>query len=248
MTLGNSKDTSEFCCECIKDWWMNHGRDNYPSADSILALADGGGSNSSRHYIFKEDLQKLVDEIGIEIRMAHYPPYTSKYNPIEHRLFCHVTRACEGTVFSSMEVVKNLMDKTSTSKGLKVFTTIKDKVFMTARKASETFKEKIPIVFDNLLGSWNYRAIPSTLKSQVVFQTFLVFRRCAKSSASRATRAQSSKLPKCRNGVFVPSWVMIAKRSTAGVNISVLLKSFQISRIVFLHSSLAEETVNVRFT
>ena len=78
ITLGNSKDTSEFCCECIKDWWMNYGKINYPNASSILVLADGGGSNSSRHYIFKEDLQKLVDEIGIEIRMAHYPPYTSK--------------------------------------------------------------------------------------------------------------------------------------------------------------------------
>ena len=76
ITLGNSKDTSEFCCECIKDWWLNHGRYNYPDAYDLLILADGGGSNSSRHYIFKEDLQKLVDEIGIEIRMAHYPPYT----------------------------------------------------------------------------------------------------------------------------------------------------------------------------
>lgn len=74
ITLGASKDTSEFCCECIKDWWMEYGRYHYPSAKSILALADGGGSNSSRHYIFKEDLQRLVNEIGIEIRMAHYRP------------------------------------------------------------------------------------------------------------------------------------------------------------------------------
>ena len=88
------------------------------------SLADGGGSNSSRHYIFKEDLQRLVDEIGIEIRMAHYPPYISKYNPIEHRLFCHITSVCKGTVFSSIDVVKSLVDKTSTSKGLKVFSTI----------------------------------------------------------------------------------------------------------------------------
>lgn len=164
ITLGISKDTSEFCCECIKDWWMNHGRYNYPSANSILALADGGGSNSSRHYIFKEDLQKLVDEIGIEIRMAHYPPYTSKYNPIEHRLFCHVTSACKGVVFSSVYVVKSLVDRTSTSTGLKVFTSIKDKVYATARKASEAFKENMPIVFDDYLGKWNYKAIPTSGK------------------------------------------------------------------------------------
>ena len=68
----------------------------YPNANSILAKCDGGGSNNANHYIFKEDLQKLVNEIGIEIRIAHYPPYTSKYNPIEHRLFPHITRACQG--------------------------------------------------------------------------------------------------------------------------------------------------------
>jgi len=160
ITLGNSKDTSEFCCDCIKNWWEEYGKENYNQANSILVLADGGGSNSSRHYIFKEDLQKLANEIGIEIRMAHYPPYTSKYNPIEHRLFCHVTAACKGTVFTSIDVVKSLVDKTSTSKGLKVVSTIKDKVYATARKVSEKFKENMKIVFDDYLGKWNYRAIP----------------------------------------------------------------------------------------
>ena len=169
ITLGNSKDTSEFNCECIKDWWITHGQFNYPNASSILALADGGGSNSSRHYIFKEDLQKLADEIGVEIRMAHYPPYTSKYNPIEHRLFCHVTRACEGVVFSNMEIVQKLVENTSTSKGLKVFSAIKDKVFQTGRKFSKGFKENMTIAFDEFLGQWNYRAIPSAEKSEVIF-------------------------------------------------------------------------------
>ena len=162
ITLGNSKDTSEFCCECLRDWWLKDGRSNYPNASSILVLADGGGSNSSRHYIFKEDLQKLADEIGIEIRMAHYPPYTSKYNPIEHRLFCHVTRACQGVVFSSMAVVNDLINKTTTSKGLKVFSSIKDKIFKTGRKYSEGFKKEMKIIFDDYLGKWNYRVIPST--------------------------------------------------------------------------------------
>jgi hypothetical protein len=91
ITLGNSKDTSEFACESLKNWWNNYGKFIYPNATSILAKCDGGGSNNANHYIFKEDLQKLVNEIGIEIRIAHYPPYTSKYNPIEHRLFPHVT-------------------------------------------------------------------------------------------------------------------------------------------------------------
>jgi hypothetical protein len=169
ITLGNSGDTSEFCCECIKDWWLNHGSTNYPGACEILILADGGGSNSSRHYIFKEDLQKLVDELGVEIRMAHYPPYTSKYNPIEHRLFCHITRACEGVVFSSMEIVKKLVEKTSTSKGLKVFASIKDKVFLTGRKYAEDFKENMSIVFDDFLGKWNYCVFPSLEIWEVIF-------------------------------------------------------------------------------
>jgi len=72
ITLGTSKDTSEFCCDCIKYWWENYGKENYPNAYSILAFSDGGVSNSSRHYIFKEDLQKLVNEIGIEIRALRY--------------------------------------------------------------------------------------------------------------------------------------------------------------------------------
>ena len=160
MTLGISKDTSEFCCDCLRDWWQTYGKDHYPKATSILILADGGGSNSSRTYIFKEDLQKLANDLGIEIRMAHYPPYTSKYNPIEHRLFCHVTRACAGAIFTSVEVAKELIDKTSTSKGLRVLTSIKDKIYKTARKVSDDFRETMPIAFDEYLGQWNYRAIP----------------------------------------------------------------------------------------
>ena len=92
--------------------------------------------------------------------MAHYPSYASKYNPIEHRLFCRITSACKGVVFSSIDVVKKLVDKTSTSTGLKVISTIKDKVYAKARKVSETFKENMKIVFDDYLGKWNYKAVP----------------------------------------------------------------------------------------
>jgi hypothetical protein len=92
--------------------------------------------------------------------MAHYPSYASKYNPIEHRLFCHITNACKGAIFSSIDVVKSLVDKASTSKGLKVFSTIKDKVYVTARKVSENFKQNMKIVFDDYLGKWNYKAVP----------------------------------------------------------------------------------------
>jgi hypothetical protein len=102
--------------------------------------------------------------------MAHYPPYTSKYNPIEHRLFCHVTRACEGVVFSNIEVVQGLVANTTTSKGLTVFATIKDKIFETGRKVADGFKENMSILFDDFLGQWNYRAVPyAQEKSDVIF-------------------------------------------------------------------------------
>ena len=160
ITLGTSGDTSEFGCACIRRWWTDHGKFDYPEADAVLLLCDCGGSNNARYYIFKEDLQKLSDELNIEIRIAHYPPYTSKYNPIEHRLFPHVTRACEGVVFKSIEIVNEVMRKTETSTGLKVFTSILDKTFKTGRRVSEDFKKNMKIKFDEFLPKWNYVAVP----------------------------------------------------------------------------------------
>jgi hypothetical protein len=160
--LGTSKETSEFACDCLRNWWSTQGQADYPTATSILILCDGGGSNSSRHYIFKQDLQALVDDLGIEIRIAHYPPYTSKYNPIEHRLFPHLTRACQGVIFSSIDLVKNLMTKTRTSTGLTVMVHVLDKVYETARKVADDFKETMHIIFDDLLPQWNYTPIPNT--------------------------------------------------------------------------------------
>jgi len=161
INLGTSKDTSQFACDSLRNWWYHQGQHDYPNATSILILCDGGGSNSSRHYIFKEDLQKLADEIGVEIRIAHYPPYCSKHNPIEHRLFPHVTRACQGVVFKSVEIVKELMEKTKTSKGLKAVVQIIDKMYETGRKVADDFKKTMRIVFDDFLPQWNYTAVPS---------------------------------------------------------------------------------------
>ena len=158
--MGTSKETSQFACDCLRNWWLHQGLYDYPSATSILILCDGGGSNSSRHYIFKQDLQNLVDELGIEIRIAHYPPYTSKYNPIEHRLFPHVTRACQGVIFTSVELVKALVEKTRTSTGLSVSVQIIDKVYETGRKVADDFKDTMHIVFDDFLPQWNYTAVP----------------------------------------------------------------------------------------
>lgn len=160
IQLGTSHDTSEFACDSFRQWWYTYGRHHYANATAILVLCDGGGSNSSRHYIFKQDLQALADEIGVTIRIAHYPPYCSKYNPVEHRFFPHVTRACQGVIFTSTELVKDLMTNTSTKTGLKAFVHILDKVYHTGRKVLTAFKHNMRIVFDDVLPQWNYSAIP----------------------------------------------------------------------------------------
>jgi len=160
INIGTSHDTSEFACDSLRQWWYVQGQYDYPKATSILVLCDGGGSNNSRYYIFKQDLQQLADEIGIEIRIAHYPPYCSKYNPIEHRLFPHITRACQGVIFKSMDIVKDLMARTKTKQGLSVTVNVINKVYLTGRKVAESFRENMPIVFDDVLPYWNYVAVP----------------------------------------------------------------------------------------
>lgn len=87
-------------------WWESYGKFQYPNASKLLIVCDGGGSNSSRHYVFKEAVHKLADKIGISVRIAHYPPYCSKYNPIEHRVFPHITRALSGVVLDNLKTVK----------------------------------------------------------------------------------------------------------------------------------------------
>ena len=163
IQIGTSHDTSQFACDSIRYWWQNYRRINYTQASSILLLCDGGGSNSSRAYLFKQDLQALVNDLGIEIPIAHDPPYTSKYNPIEHRLFPHLTRICQGVIFNFLEMVKDLMAKARTRNGLKVSTTILDDVYETGRKVTEDFKRMMEIVFDDYLPKWNYTARPQKL-------------------------------------------------------------------------------------
>jgi hypothetical protein len=161
VNIGTSKDTSEFACESIELWWNKYGKIQYPNSTSILMLADSGGSNSCRHYIFKQDLQRLVDKIGIEIRVAHFPPYTSKWNPVEHRVFPHITRSLKGVILKSYEFVKELIENTTTKTGLKVRSHIIKKIFQTGRKCSDDFKQAMRILSDDFLGQWNYRAVPT---------------------------------------------------------------------------------------
>jgi len=160
--LNTSHDTTELACDSIAAWWQEHGQRDYAGANELLVLCDGGGSNSASKYIFKEDLQALANRLGLEIRVAHYPPYCSKYNPIEHRLFPHVTRACRGVIFETAETAKRFIENAETATGLKVVVRFLDKVYATGRKCAADFKKTMKIVFDTVLPKWNYTAVPQT--------------------------------------------------------------------------------------
>lgn len=158
--LNTSHDTSELCCDSIALWWQRQGRRHYPNAGQLLILCDGGGSNAANRHVFKEALQALAELLGLAIRIAHYPPYCSKHNPIEHRLFPHITRACQGIVFHTVDIAKQFMEKAKTSTGLKVTVDILAGTYETGKKCASDFLENMRIVFDDFLPRWNYRALP----------------------------------------------------------------------------------------
>jgi hypothetical protein len=160
INLGLSHDTSQFACDSFRWYWNRIGKRCDPEATSILWLCDCGGSNAANTYIFKHDLQQLADQIGVEIRVAHYPSYCSKYNLIERRLFPHITRACQGMLFDTLDTVVTLMRKATTSTGLRTTVNVIRRHDETGRKATEQMKQNLVIAFDYLLPKWNYRAFP----------------------------------------------------------------------------------------
>jgi hypothetical protein len=160
INIGLSHDTSQFACDSLRWYWNRIGQQAYPWATSILLLCDCGGSNAANKYIFKHDLKTLADTIGLEIRVAHYPSYCSKYNPIERRLFPHITRACSGMLFDTLETVVTLMRKASTRTGLRTTVNVIRRLYEIGRNATEAMKQNLKIVFDDLLPAWNYRAVP----------------------------------------------------------------------------------------
>ena len=144
----------------MKYHWQHNIEKDYAQAREMLLLMDGGGSNSSLHYIVKEDLQKLANELKMKIRVAHYPAYCSKYNPIEQCFFPQLQRSWEAVVFADYEIIKERAEQTSTEKGLKVVAWINEKFYHSGRKYSADFKETMTIVFDELLPKWNYQINP----------------------------------------------------------------------------------------
>lgn len=169
LTLGTSKDTSAFVCDNLSTFWQSDLQWKYPDKDWMLLLCDGGGSNNSRHYIVKQDLYNLAQSIDMNIVIAHYPPYCSKWNPIEHRLFCHVHRAWHGAVFQNIQIVKELAQMTSTKTGLQVKVNINDKQYQTKRIVNHEFKNNINsfVDFDPILPQWNYKFLAAN--REVIF-------------------------------------------------------------------------------
>jgi hypothetical protein len=136
LSIGNSHETSAFILDNLDWWWQNYGQYEYPNATCILILCDSGGANGYRHHLFKKDLQTWAKKIGLRIVVAHYPPYCSKYNPIERKLFAHVHRTIENTILTDLLQIKELMLKTSTNKGLSVEVRINDKFYQTKLPSS----------------------------------------------------------------------------------------------------------------
>lgn len=158
LTLGTSHDTAEFSCDCFAAIWRNHLQWNYPNANTIALLCDGGGSNSSSHHIVKQELMKLARTLGLNIIMIHYPPYCSKYNPIEHRMFGPLTRSWSGAPLMSVEDARQRAEMTQTKKGLSIIATVNQRTYETKRPIEESYESNRDrlIVFDKKLPKWNY--------------------------------------------------------------------------------------------
>jgi hypothetical protein len=160
INIGLSHDTRQFACDSLRWYWNRIGQRCYPDASSILLWCDGGVSNSAAQYLFKQDLQHLVTDVGIPIRVAHYPSDCSKFNAIDHRLFPHVTLACQGMLFDTVSTVVRLMRNALTTTGLRTTVNVIRRVYETGREVADNFKANTAILFDALLPKWNSVANP----------------------------------------------------------------------------------------
>lgn len=160
VNVGVDHDTSEFAVESIRNWWSKMGKASYPAAKELLINADGGGSNSSRVKLWKFQLQILSDETGLEITVCHLPPGTSKWNKIEHRLFCHITKNWRARPLTSYEVIINLIGSTTTKTGLKVCAELDEGKYPLAVKVSTEEMKKVKIRRHELNSKWNYTISP----------------------------------------------------------------------------------------
>jgi hypothetical protein len=160
VTVGVDSDTAEFAVNSLRLWWQNMGHARYPLALSLLITADGGGSNGSRLRLWKRELQTFADETGLSVSVCHYPPGTSKWNKIEHRLFCHISQNWRGKPLSSRLAIIELIASTTTIKGLTVRCELDTRLYAKAIKVSEEELDRIHIVRDAFHPEWNYTIHP----------------------------------------------------------------------------------------
>ena len=161
VNVGISKDTAKFAVLSIRTWWEKMGKPCYPNVKELLITADGGGSNSSRSRLWKMEIQKFSNETGMQIRVCHFPPGTSKWNKIEHKLFSFISMNWRGKPLTSLQVIVNLIGATKSKSGLKIETSIDKNIYEKGLKVSDEEFKKINIEKDKFHGEWNYVIKPS---------------------------------------------------------------------------------------
>jgi hypothetical protein len=161
VSVGTDHDTSSFAVETIRRWWQSMGQEAFPKARRLLITADGGGSNGARVRLWKVELQKLADELGIPISVCHLPPGTSKWNKIEHRLFSFISQNWRGKPLISHQVIVNLIAATTTKAGLKVRAELDTQKYPPGRKITRQEAKKVNLRSDSFHGEWNYTICPT---------------------------------------------------------------------------------------
>ena len=160
VSIGISHDTAEFATAAIRRWWRRLGSQRYQSPRRLLITADSGGSNSPRTRLWMTELQSLADELQMIIEVCHFPPGTSKWNKIEHRLFCHITRNWQGIPLESLEIVVSLIGSTTTQEGLEVHAWLDSEAYEKGRKVSDQELSEVQIKRNKFHGEWNYEVHP----------------------------------------------------------------------------------------
>ena len=165
VSVGISADTAQFAVAAIKAWWSNLGRKRYPTAKTLTVTADCGGSNSYRTRLWKTELQRLADHTGLKIRVMHYPPGTSKWNKIEHRLFSYISINWRAKPLVSRQTVIDLIASTTTRAGLKVYARLDPDTYATKIQVTDDQMRTVNIQTDEFHPEWNYTIVPSVIKT-----------------------------------------------------------------------------------
>ena len=160
VSVGIDHDTAQFATETIRRWWEGLGRLIYPQVDELLITADGGGSNGRRTRLWKVSLQRLADMIKLRINVCHFPPGTSKWNKIEHRMFCHITKNWRGRPLTSRAVVVNLIGSTTTRQGLEIHAELDESEYPIGIKVTDEELARVCIKKNKFHGEWNYTISP----------------------------------------------------------------------------------------